>query len=96
MIMNLLILLLILATLVSFVDTTLIVLLDSPSPDSNCRVEVAEILTELYRQPDPRSNQNVIVAGHRNQHPYKSLELGLLHGARSQYPSKRESTSCII
>ena len=70
--MNLLILLLISATLVSFVDTTLMVLPGSPSPDSNCCVEVAEILAELHRQPDPRSNQHVIVAKPCNQRPYKS------------------------
>ena len=71
MIMNLLILL-ILATLVSFVDTTLMVLPSSQSPDSNCCVNVAEILAELHRQPDPRSNQHVIIAGPCNQHSYKS------------------------
>ena len=69
--MNLLILL-ILATLVSFVGTMLMVLPSSQSPDSNCCVDVAEILTELHRQPDPRSNQYVIVAGPCNQHPYES------------------------
>ena len=40
---------------------------------SNCCVEVTEILTELHRQPDPRSNQHVIVANQRNQHLYDSL-----------------------
>ena len=71
MIMNLLNLL-ILATLVSFVDTALIVLPSLQSPDSNCCVDVAEILTELHRQPDPRSNQHVIVADPCNHYPYES------------------------
>ena len=71
MIKNLLILL-ILATLVSFVDTTLMVLPSSQSPDSNCCVDVAEILAGFYRRPDPRSNQHVIVAGPCNQYPYES------------------------
>ena len=71
MIMNLLILL-ILANLVSFLDTTLMVLPGLPSPDSNCCVKVAEILTELHQQPDPRSNQCVIVAQPCNQHQYES------------------------
>ena len=72
MIVNLLVLLLVLVGLVSFVDATLMVLLGLPSLDSNCCVEVAEILTELHRQPDPRSNQYVIVAEPCNQHPYES------------------------
>ena len=69
--MNLLILL-ILATLVSFVDTTLMLLPSLQSPDSNCCVDVAEILAEFHRQPDPRSNHHVIVAGPCNQHTYES------------------------
>ena len=61
-----------LATLVSFVDTTLMVLPSSQWPDSNCCVNVAEILAGFHRQPDPRSNRHLIVAGPCNQHPYKS------------------------
>ena len=49
MIMNLLILL-ILATLVSFVDTTVMVLTSSQLPDSNCCVDVAEILAKFHQQ----------------------------------------------
>ena len=70
--MSLIILLLILATLVSFVDTTPVVLPGSPLPDSNCCVKVAEILPEFHRQPDPRSNQHVMVANPCNRHPYES------------------------
>ena len=44
-----------------------------PLLDSNCCVKVTEILTELHRQSDPRSNQYVIVAESCNQHPYDSL-----------------------
>ena len=74
MIMNLLIIQ-ILATLVSFIDTKLMVLPSSESLDSNCCVDVAKILAEFHRQSDPRSNQHVIAAGRFNQHPYESPTL---------------------
>ena len=69
--MNLLIIL-ILATLVSFVDTKLMVLPNLQSLDSNYCVDVAKILAGFHRQPDPRSNQHVIAVGPCTQHPYES------------------------
>ena len=73
MTMNLLIIL-ILATLVSFVDTALMVLPSSQSPDSNCCVDVAEILARFHRQPDPRSNQHVIAVGPQSNTLLSSLD----------------------